>query len=180
MRELPSEIIARILWYTPKRHLVHCLVLNRLWLQLTLVQLYASIDVFSDAQLKTLQCCLSLSAASGSSVGNLIHHIRFHTHDIKLTQEDFDRLAGLTPNVLTCDYAVPLHKRLNQFTYSWKHLTLLPGWHKDEPDVWAPALAHQLTGLVTTLSHLLDICCRPLVPTNSFLVSDNVDGPRLR
>ncbi|ORX44904.1 hypothetical protein DM01DRAFT_1349548 [Hesseltinella vesiculosa] len=78
------------------------------------------------------------------------------------------RLAGLTPNVLTCDYAVPLHKRLNQFTYSWKHLTLLPGWHKDEPDVWAPALAHQLTGLVTTLSHLLDICCRPLVPTNSF------------
>ncbi|ORX57027.1 hypothetical protein DM01DRAFT_1334579, partial [Hesseltinella vesiculosa] len=168
MGEFPNEIITRILWYTPKRHLVHYLGLNRLWLHLTLAQLYDWIDIYSDAQLKALQRCLSLSAATGSSVGNLIHHIRFHPRSIELTQEDFDRLAELTPNVWTCDYTVYLHKRPTYFTNGWKRLRLLPGWHKDEPDIWVPVLAHQLTGLVIDASHFVDICNHQPVPANIF------------
>ncbi|ORX44907.1 hypothetical protein DM01DRAFT_1340221 [Hesseltinella vesiculosa] len=74
-------------------------------------------------------------------------------------QEDFDNLAELTPNVLTCDYTVSLtDEHLNFFTNRWKHLTLLPGWHEDEPRMWVPVLGTQLTKLVIQATVLTAAC----------------------
>ncbi|ORX57076.1 hypothetical protein DM01DRAFT_1334631 [Hesseltinella vesiculosa] len=169
MLKLPNEIVQLILSYTPREKLVACLVVNRLWHSIALPLFYHWIDLDTPKRYEVFLRCLLYSKVNKSFVGNLVEHLRFHSPDIRFTHEEFAQLVELTPNVLTCNYTVPVYKKHNQrFTNRWKKLTRLPKWHEDDPERLMSSLGHQFTHIAAKSIFLHVACSFALIKADRF------------